>query len=41
MAKDFIELPKSPINNMAEFRGVLYVVAGDSIYDHRDGKKWL
>ena len=30
--KDFIELPKSPIYNMAEFRGVLYVVAGDSIY---------
>ena len=32
MAKDFIELPKSPIYNMAEFRGALYVVAGDSIY---------
>ena len=30
--KDFIELPKSPIYNMAEFRGVLYVVAGDGIY---------
>ena len=30
--KDFIELPKSPIYNMAEFRGALYVVAGDSIY---------
>ena len=30
--KDFITLPKSPIYNMAEFRGVLYVVAGDSIY---------
>ena len=24
--KDFIELPKSPIYNMAEFRGALYVV---------------
>ncbi len=30
--KDFIELPKSPIYNMAEFRGVLYAVAGDSLY---------
>ena len=30
--KDFIELPKIPIYNMAEFRGALYVVAGDSIY---------
>ena len=30
--KDFIELPKSPIYNMVEFRGALYVVAGDSIY---------
>ena len=30
--KDFIELPKSPIYNMAEFRGALYAVAGDSIY---------
>ena len=30
--KDFIELPKSPVYNMAEFRGALYVVAGDSIY---------
>ena len=29
--KDFIDLPKSPIYNMAEFRGVLYVVAGDSL----------
>jgi len=30
--KDFIELPKSPVYNMAEFRGALYAVAGDSIY---------
>ena len=30
--KDFIELPKSPIYNMTEFRGALYAVAGDSIY---------
>ncbi|MBP8111601.1 MAG: hypothetical protein KAY00_04595, partial [Agitococcus sp.] len=30
--KDFIELPKSPVYGMSEFRGVLYAVAGDSIY---------
>jgi hypothetical protein len=30
--KDFIELPKSPVYGLSEFRGVLYAVAGDSIY---------
>ena len=30
--KDFIELPKSPVYGMSEFRGVLYAVAGDSLY---------